>query len=249
MSSPAATTHPSAGAEEATLREVVETLAPLARRAGSPEEQQAAHWIAERLQRAGARARVEEEQFRDGYARQLLPLAVASTLAGAAVSAGRSRRLAGAIGALAVAAIVDDASNGVRVWRRLVSRPQPTWNVVAGAGDSAGERTLVVMAHHDAAPTGQVFDQTLQREMAERFPGIVERIDTSLPLWWPVVAGPALVALGAVTGRRALGAAGTALSAAEIALGADIARSPVVPGERQPQRRGRAGRPGRAPAR
>lgn len=53
-----------------TMREVVEALAPIERAAGQPGEQQAARWIVERLGAAGAHnARVEEEQFYDGYPR------------------------------------------------------------------------------------------------------------------------------------------------------------------------------------
>jgi len=58
----------------------------------------------------------------------------------------------------------------------------------------------------------------------------VARTDTSLPLWWPVVAGPLLVAVGALTGSRACSASGVALSTAAVGLAADIARSPIVPG-------------------
>jgi Zn-dependent M28 family amino/carboxypeptidase len=134
------------------------------------------------------------------------------------------------VAGLASAAIVDDASNGKRPWRRLVASQKRTWNVVAEAGDPAGSRTLVVLAHHDAAPTGYVFDPSLQQWLAKQFPKTIAKIDTSLPLWWPVAGGPALVALGAVTGRRRLTKLGTFLSAAVAALGGDIARSPVVPG-------------------
>ncbi len=215
---------------DATLREVVETLAPLERRAGSPAERQAAEWIAQRLTRAGAPARVEDVPFRDGYACQLLPLGVVGALAGLAGLTGRGRAPAAAAAAAAAAAIVDDASNGVRIWRRLVTRPKTTWNVVAECGDLDAERTLVVLAHHDAAPTGMVFDQSLQRALARHFPAVVARIDTSPPLWWPVVAGPALAALGAATRARRVAAAGTALSALTVALGADIARRRIVPG-------------------
>ncbi len=217
-------------ADLATLREVVEALAPLDRRAGSPDERDAAAWIAQRLERTGASARVEEEPFLDGYAWLLAPLVVISALAGGLALTGRGRRLAAAAAALAAAAIADDVSNGTRVWRRAVRRPRPTWNVVAETGDKVAERTLVVLAHHDAAPTGRVFDQSLQRWLAERFPGLIERLDTSLPLWWPIVGGPALVALGAATGRRGLTAAGTAMALLATAAGFDIARSPVVPG-------------------
>lgn len=214
----------------ATLHEVVEALAPLDRRAGSSDERDAAVWIAQRLDQAAAPARLEEERFLDGYARLLTPLVVISALAGGLSLADRGRRFAAAAAALAGAAIADDVSNGTRTWRKAVSRPRPTWNVVAETGDTGAERTLVVLAHHDAAPTGRVFDQSFQRWLAERFPELIERLDTSLPLWWPIVGGPALVALGGATGRRGLTAAGTAIAVLASVAGFDVARSPVVPG-------------------
>jgi hypothetical protein len=231
MANPAALAADPSVADHTVLREVVETLAPLDKRAGSPGERDAAHWIAERLDRAGAAARVEEVPFLDGYAKQLLPLALLSAAAGSRMAAtGRGRRLAAGVGALATAAIVDDSSNGPRLWRRAVAPSKTTWNVLAGAGDPGAGRTLVVLAHHDAAPTGIVFDQSGQRWLAETFPDVVDRIDTSLPLWWPVVAGPLLVALAGATGRRRWSAAGVAACLLTAAIGADVARSPIVPG-------------------
>jgi hypothetical protein len=134
--------------------------------------------------------------------------------------------LAGAAAVL----IADDAANGKRPWRRLVTKPQPTWNVVGEVGDLDAQRTLVVLAHHDAAPTGRVFDQSLQRWLARTVPGVVARVNTSLPLWWPVAGAPALVALGALAGRRGVVAAGTVLGMLTGVAGAEIARSRVVPG-------------------
>jgi Peptidase family M28 len=213
-----------------TLREVVTALASLDRRAGSPGEREAAEWLRARLSDAGVDAWVEDVPFRDGYARQLLPLGAAGAAAGAFALLGRARAPAAVIATLAAAAIIDDADNGLRPWRRLVTRPRTTTNVVAEAGDPEAERTLVVLAHHDAAPTGRVFDQSLQRAFAKSFPAIVQRINASLPLWWPVIAAPALVAVGAATANRGLLAAGTIASVGTTALGADIARSEVVPG-------------------
>src|SRR5581483_7224011 len=108
--------------------------------------------------------------------------------------------------------------------------PKPTQNVVAAAGDLQADRTLVVLAHHDAAPTGAIFDDRAQAWMAARFPGIIERIDTSLPLWWAMLSAPALVTLGAVRGSRAQALAGSALCALGSAVFADVARSAVCPG-------------------
>ena len=213
-----------------TLREVVETLAPLSRRAGSPDEQRAAEWLAGRLRAARVPAEVEEELFYDGYAKLLLPLGSAGLIAALLALSGRRRVLAGLTAALATAAIVDDVDNRKRVWRKLVSPTKTTWNVVARAGDEDAERTLVVLAHHDAAPTGRVFDPSFQQWLARRHPEVIERTDTSPPIWWPTVGGAALSAVAALSGNRRLGAVGAALSALNVALGADIARSPVVPG-------------------
>lgn len=217
-------------ADEPTLREVVDALAPLERRAGSPAEEQAARWIAARLERAGCSARVEEASFRDGYAPLLAALCAAGAAAGVAALGRRARRPAAVLAAAVTAGIADDISNGPRLARRVTTTPRTTWNVVAEAGDLEASRTLVLLAHHDAAPTGRIFDERAQSAFGERFPGLLERIDTSLPLWWPVVGSPALVAVGAARRRRGLVGAGLAGCALAAAAFADIARSPVVPG-------------------
>ena len=132
--------------------------------------------------------------------------------------------------ALAGAAIADDIANTRRVFRRRLTLPRPTQNVVALTGDVAAERTLVVMAHHDAASTGLIFDDRFQAWLAHEFPGIVERLDTSFPLWWMVLAGPSAVTLGAARRRRGLVALGTAVAAVSTAVMTNIATSPTVPG-------------------
>jgi hypothetical protein len=214
----------------AAMREVVEALAPLVRRAGSADERRAAELLRERLVAAGAPARVEDVAFRDGYARLMLPLGSASTLAGIAALRGRGRVLPALISGLAGLAMADDAANGPRIWRRLATRPKTTTNVVAELGDRDAERTLVVLAHHDAAPTGFIFDQSFQRWLARRFPGFVERASASFPLWWPIVGAPLLTAFGALTGRRGLTAAGILGGLFVNVTGSDIARMRIVPG-------------------
>jgi hypothetical protein len=219
------------GPDEATLREVVETLAPLERRAGSEGERRAAEWIAQRLRAAGCEAEVQEERFHDGYARVMGTLSITSGLAGvAALASRRARPLAGAVAGAVTAAIADDVSNGPRLFRRATSPARTTWNVVGRCGPADAPRTLVLLAHHDAAPTGRIFDDRFQTWLGETFPGIIERIDTSLPLWWTLLTAPALVALGSLRGRRGLIAAGVAGSALGAAVFEDVARSPVVPG-------------------
>jgi hypothetical protein len=216
---------------ESTLREVIAALAPIERRAGEPGEQQAADWIAQRLRDAGARAAVEEAEFRDGYAKVIRNLAGVGVAAGlGSLASRRLRRAGGTAAAAATLAIADDISNGPRVFRRLSGSPRQTWNVVADCGDPDAERTLVLLAHHDAAPTGRIFDDRFQAWLGDQFPGVLERIDTSLPLWWTILAGPGLVALGSARGRRGMIAAGVAGSAVGAAALQDIVHSPTVPG-------------------
>jgi Zn-dependent M28 family amino/carboxypeptidase len=214
------------------LREVIEQLAPLERRPGSPGEAEAAAWIAQRLQMAGCDAQVEDAEFHDGYAKPIGALAAVTVLAGllALRERGRTRVAGGLAAVLAGAAIADDVANTHRVVRRRLTKPLPTQNVVAIAGDRDAERTLVVMAHHDAANTGLIFDPHFQAWLAHEFPGLVERLDTSFPLWWLVLAGPASVAIGAAARRRSLIALGTAVAAVTTATMANIATSATVPG-------------------
>lgn len=173
---------------------------------------------------------MEDAPYRHGYAKLLLPLNLAALAAGA-VALRRGRSTPAAVVALAAAAaIVDDVSNGPRLWRRAIGRLRTTTNVIAECGDPHADRTLVVLAHHDAAPTGAVFDQRPQRWLARRFPDVVAGADTSFPLWWPVVAWPLVVAAGAATGRRGVTKAGLGGSLLSLALALDIARDRVVPG-------------------
>lgn len=230
MTTNAALTPQAAKTPEATLREVVEALAPIERLAGSEGEREAAGWIEQRLQAAGVAARVEEEAYREGFAGQLAAIAAGAAAAGLA---GLSRwgRPAGAVGGAAAAALIaDDVSNGPRLMRRVAAEERTTWNVVGEIGPAEAERTLVLLAHHDAARSGRIFHQGGQKALGDAAPGIIERVDTSVPLWWAVLAGPLMVAAGAASGRRGVTAAGAALSAGAAATLADIQRSAVVPG-------------------
>jgi hypothetical protein len=212
------------------LREVIEQLAPLDRRAGSAGEAQAAGWIAQRLSAVGCEAKVEPAEYHDGYAKLIGALAAIAAASGI-VSLSERGRIPGAVAAtLAGAAIADDVANTHRVVRRQLTPALLTQNVVAITGDLEADRTLVVMAHHDAAPTGLIFDPSFQARLARELPGIIERIDTSFPLWWVVLAGPAAVALGAIKRNRALIGLGTAIAALTAAAMANIATSQVVAG-------------------
>ncbi|MFI5123222.1 MAG: hypothetical protein ACHQJ5_10035 [Vicinamibacteria bacterium] len=118
-------------ASEATLREVVEALAPLEREAGSEGERAAAEWLAARLNQAGAAATIDEEEFLDGYAGLHARLSAAGAGAGLHALSGRGRRAAAAGGAAAAALIADDASNGLRPARRALAERKTTGTVLA----------------------------------------------------------------------------------------------------------------------
>jgi hypothetical protein len=218
-----------------TLREVIEDLATLRRGAGSEGEREGARRLADHLRAAGAGdVRVEDVPFRPGYAKVLMPLNVIAAVAGV-VAHRRGRGRGRAPGAAVVAAmcgvlVADDVANGRRLWRAVVTRPGKTTNVVAEAGDPHADRTLVVLAHHDAAPTGVIFDQRPQKWLARRFPDLVAGADSSAPLWWPIIGAPLLIAVGALTGRRRVTRVGLGALATTTALGADIARDRIVPG-------------------
>src|SRR5579875_1955825 len=198
------------------LSEVVEELAGFERRAGSEGEHRAAEWIARRLRACGCEAEVEEADFHAGYAGLMRGLSLAGSTAAVATLAG--------------AAIADDIANGPRLARRLIQRREPTWNVVGRTGDADATRTLVLLAHHDAAPTGLIFDDRGQAWVGERFPRLIERTNTAVPLWWGPLAAHGLIAAGALTGRRRLALLGLCGTALSVAAFHDIARSPVVPG-------------------
>lgn len=215
--------------EKAALREVVSTLAAVPDRGSArPGEQVAAEWLAERFRELGCDARVETERAHGTYWWPLGLPSAAGLAAGAAALAGARWRAALVAGA-AAATIGGEVTSRVR-WLRRVLPQRHCWNVVAETGDRSAKRTVVVLAHHDAPRTGRLFDQSAQRWAHERFPEVMDRVKTAPPLVWPLVAGPALVAAGALTRRRSLTALGTGLSALATAIFADVARSPVSPG-------------------
>ena len=215
----------------ARLRATVEHLSAIERPSASDGEKRAAEWIRDRLNGSSADARIEVERAHGTYWVPLGLMAAAAGLAGlAAARGGRSARaLAAATGAVAAAGIADDVSGGRHLFRRLLPH-RSTYNVVAEAGDRAAGRTIVFVAHHDAAHGGLVFAPQLTTVPADAFPDWYERQETSPQVMLLVVAGPALVALGALTGLRALRRLGTFLSLASVAAFADIGARPVVPG-------------------
>jgi Peptidase family M28 len=218
--------------DRAHLRRVISHLAAIDRPSASPGEREAAEWIAAQLAEFGCTVRVEEERAHGGY---WFPLGVPNALAGAAGliarRGGRRRRtLAAAVGAFAAAAIWDDVGGG-RLWfRRRFLPSRPTWNVLAETGDARAERTLVFVAHHDAAHWGLLFHPGVLPLLDRYAPGLLERTDTSPPLMAPVIAGPLLVALGALGGRRGAITTGSVFAIGSAATFAEIGARGAVRG-------------------
>jgi hypothetical protein len=210
----------------ALIERVVRELASYERPSASDGERRAAEWLAGELQEAGCRTvRVEEERAHGGYWWPLGLLNAASALA-----ALLGRRPAALVGAASAAAVYDDVS-GRRLWFRRRSLPhRPTWNVVAESGDPDGARTVVFIAHHDAAHSGLVFHPALPRRGMELMPGLHERANQSVPIIFGVFLGPLLLALWGLLGRTWLKRAGVFFSLGASACMADIGSSDVVPG-------------------
>lgn len=216
-----------AAGPDAGLREVVEHLASFERGACTPGERRAAAWIAERMRAAGCEAEIEQELAFPSYAPALGALGVVSAGAGLIALRRRWRLLPALIAAACAGLVADDAVNGRRWYRRAVMRQRPTTNVLARIGDPDAPRTLVVLAHHDAHPAGFIFDQRLERAIACRKGSADEG---GFPFWWPIIAAPLAIALGALTRRRGLIRLGLVGQAAGIAAAADLARGRIVPG-------------------
>ncbi|HVD86839.1 MAG TPA: M28 family peptidase [Solirubrobacterales bacterium] len=208
------------------LRERLSELERIDRPSASEGERQAAEWLVERYAELGAEARIEAEPAHGTY---WWPLGIGAALgvAGAAAALRGRRALGALLGAAGAAGIADDFPPGQRRLRRALPR-RTTYNVVCELGDPKAERTVVLIAHHDAPHSGLVFHPGLPR-LADKL-GLIERTDTSPPLMAPVLGGPLLAALGALSGRRLLAKLGLLFGVGTIAAMADVGLRETVPG-------------------
>jgi len=207
------------------LRERLEELERIERPSASDGERQAAEWLVKRFGEVGAEARIEAEPAHGTY---WWPLGIGAALGSlGAIAALRGRRVLGTLlAAIGAAGMVDDFPPGQRRLRRVLPK-RTTYNVVCELGDPRAERTIVISAHHDAPHSGLVFHPAIP-ELADRL-GMLDRTDTSPPLMAPVVGGPLLAALGALTGRRLLAKIGLVLGIGSMAAMADIGSRDSVP--------------------
>src|SRR3954454_25272094 len=207
------------GPDRALMDDAIRNLASFERASASPGEQRAAEWIAEKFRELGLEPVVEEGRAHGGF---WWPLGLLNAVAvvGAFL---RPRWLGRLLAAVAAVAMVDDLDHRSRWFRRAFLPHRPTFNVHAVAGDADAQRTVLVVAHHDAAHGGRIFDVTLMKSIHDRWPKLYDRFDRWPPLMWAVIAAPILAALGERrhSVRLGLGTIGGMV---------DIARSPVAPG-------------------
>jgi hypothetical protein len=215
-------------------RAAIHELAAMSRPSASDGERRAADSIARRLRALGCQATVEEERAHGGYWWPIgLVNAFAATAGLLALRRRRSvwsRALAVAIAGTGAAALWDDLGHGRRWFRHALLPQRPTWNVVGEAGDPAGEHTVVLIAHHDAAHSGLVFHPTLPRIPLKVAPRLHAAAGRSAPLMYTVWLGPVMVCLGSLLGLRRVVGAGAALAAGATGAMADIGLRASVPG-------------------
>ena len=208
------------------IERVIRELASYERGSASAGERRAAEWLAGELRAAGCReVRVEEGRAHGGY---WWPLGLLNAASGLAALAGRLP--AAVVGAFASAAVYDDVSGG-RLWfRRRLLPHRSTWNVVAELGDPEAPRTVVYVAHHDAAHSGLIFHPALPRIGMRLAPRLHERANQSIPVIYGTFLGPLQLALWALLGRRWLRWNGMVFALGASAAMANIGASRVVPG-------------------
>jgi Peptidase family M28 len=208
-------------------RALLDELCAIHRPSASPGEREAAEWLIAQLGALGIEGRIESEPAHGTY---WWPMGIAAALGavGGLATLGGHRLVGGALAALGTAAAVDDLPpHGRRRLRSLLPQGERS-QVIAQLGPPDAERTVVVMAHHDAPRTGLLYSPAIPETLLKPVPR--ERIpDTSPPLMWAAFGGQAAAALGAVFGSRPLTTAGTVWSAGAVGVFADLAARDAVP--------------------
>ncbi len=190
----------------------VEALAAIERGSASPGEHRSAEWIAGRLLQEGATdVRIEPFEYQGTFAHAQAVHFAAGTLAALA----RSRLLAAA----ALASFELEYSGRAQWLRRVL--PSSTGHNVIGRLPAIGahERTVVLVAHHDAARTGLMWDP--------RFTALGDQAAAKSGRRASLALLPEAAFVAAALGLRKLPAAVLGLA---LALSLDQARSAVVPG-------------------
>lgn len=211
-----------------TVSEPIETLAPLDRTPGSAGERQAALWLGDRFRAAGCDVSLEEEPTWGTFPPTIIGLGLLGLWGAWRVA--RNRRSGILLSLASLAGFLDEIQNGPRLVRRAARSRKTTTNVVATAGNFDAAKTLVVLAHHDAAQTGRIFDQSWAKALYRVAPDLMQRGKKQVPQWWIGIAPIVLTTLAAITGSKRASRWSLGLGFLGLAAITDIQRSPTVPG-------------------
>jgi hypothetical protein len=190
----------------------IAALAAIERGSATPGERDSAEWVAGRLREQGA-VDVRLEPFR--FQRTFAHAQAAHFAVGALAALGRRRLLAAA----ALASFELEYSGRLQWLRRFLPAGEGVNVIGRLPAEGPVERTLVLVAHHDAAHTGLMWDPRLSQAGDRAAERSGKRASLALL--------PELAFAAAALGLRRLPAAVLALS---VALSVDQARSQVVPG-------------------
>lgn len=213
----------------ADLEQTVRHLATIDRPSASEGETRAALWIADALRDQGLDPQIEAERAHGTYWWPVGLLNAAALLSLRLARRGKRLRAFG-LASVATAALIDDLDHRRRWFRRAALPHRPTHNVTAVAGDADADHTLVVVAHHDAAHSGAIFDPGLPRALQARFPETYDRAIFHPPLLWLTLLGPLLAILTAARGGRHARRWSRFFCVGTVLGMADIGRRPAVPG-------------------
>jgi hypothetical protein len=219
---------------QARIQSDIEALCRFPRGSASEEEQEAARWVASRLQEIGLEPELETFHFYPEYwnvwGAHMLGALGAWLLLG---RGGRRRRLLGAAATSFLAASFWGDAAGRFHWLRRLFPARPSINVLARLPNPQARRLLIVSAHVDAAHSGFVFHPAIQSWRGRRYS------DGEMPpmlvlSFWGLLSLAGASAIRAIGLPRALAKMvalpGVVLSTATAGFLADIRRNPVVPG-------------------
>lgn len=194
------------------LRRDVEQLTSHDRRTGTPGERRSAEWIARRLRDDIGATDVMITRFRtqSSWAPAQLAYLLAAMVAGALP--GRLGRLLGA----AITASYELDVSGRNQWiRRLLPAGRGTSVTAHIPATGKGNRTLVLVAHHDAAHNGVVWHPrtvALNRMWSRRtgetmpthFPALIAVAATALPLRWARIAAQFVIGIAGLASIQSM---------------------------------------------